>query len=250
MRIALIGFGKMGKEIARLAKEQGMAVAATIDPNEKEAGFKGISKEAIADADVCIDFSQPDAVVENVKKIASFGKNIVVGTTGWLEKEQEVKKAVEKNGTGLVYASNFSLGVNAFYRIVAQAAAVMNKFPAYDVFCLEMHHRNKADSPSGTAKSIEKILLEKIERKKKAIEEKLDRKIAADEMHVASLRGGSVPGTHAVFFDSSADTIELRHTARSREGFALGALQAAKWINGKKGFYSIEDMLGEMIADE
>jgi len=250
LRIALIGFGKMGKEIARLAKEQGIAVVAKIDPVAPEADFKEISKEAIAAADVCIDFSQPGAVVENVKKIASFGKNIVVGTTGWLEKEQEVKKAVEKNGIGLVYASNFSLGVNAFYRIVAQAAAVMNKFAEYDVSCLEMHHRNKQDSPSGTAKSIEKILLEKIERKKKAVEEKLDRKIAPDEMHVASLRGGSVPGTHAVFFDSSADTIELRHTARSREGFALGALQAAKWINGKKGFYSIEDMLGEMIADE
>ena len=250
MRIALIGFGKMGKEIARLAKEQGIAVVAKIDPVAPEADFKEISKEAIAAADVCIDFSQPGAVVENVKKIASFGKNIVVGTTGWLEKEQEVKKAVEKNGIGLVYASNFSLGVNAFYRIVAQAAAVMNRLPEYDVSCLEMHHRNKADSPSGTAKSIEKILLEKIERKKKAVEEKLDRKIAADEMHVASLRGGSVPGTHAVYFDSSADTIELKHTARSREGFALGALQAAKWINGKKGFYSIEDMLGEMIADE
>jgi len=228
MKIALIGFGRMGKTIANLAREHGIEVVEAIDPSAEGATHKEINRESIGNAEVCIDFSQPETVVGNIEKIASLKKNLVVGTTGWYDKLDGAQKIVEKSGIGLIYASNFSIGVNVFFKIVENAASIMNNLTEYDVFCLEMHHKNKKDSPSGTAKSIESLLLEKIGRKKKAVEEKLNREIAGNEMHVASVRGGSVPGTHSVFFDSSADTIELKHTARNRNGFALGALQAAK----------------------
>ncbi|MBN2067545.1 MAG: 4-hydroxy-tetrahydrodipicolinate reductase [Candidatus Diapherotrites archaeon] len=247
MRIALIGYGNMGKEIAALAGEQGIEIAAIIDAEAAGATGREISKEALANADVCIEFSNPGSAVENIKGMAALHKNIVVGTTGWYSKLDEVKKAVEREGIGLVYASNFSLGVNAFFRIVERAAEVMDKLPEYDVSGLEIHHKGKKDSPSGTARAIEKILLERIARKKRAVEGKLDRKIEGDELHFASLRTGNVPGTHSVLFDSIADSIELTHTARNRQGFALGALQAAKWVKGKKGFYSIDDMMKELF---
>jgi len=237
----------MGKAIARLAKNQGMEVTAKIDPIVPEADSREISKDALARADVCIDFSQPDTVLENIKKVAGLKKNIVVGTTGWYDNSEQVKKTVEKEGIGLIYASNFSLGVNIFFRIVRDAARKIGRFPEYDAFVLEKHHNKKKDSPSGTAKIISEILLDGLPAKKKIIDSKLDRQISADELHVTSVRAGSIPGTHVVGFDSSVDTIELRHTARSRDGFALGALQAAKWIAGKRGFYSVDDMMREII---
>lgn len=237
----------MGKTIAGLAEEQGMEVVSTIDPTEEKAGFKEISKESVENAEVCIDFSQPNALIENVKKLAALKKNIVVGTTGWHQDLEKVRETVEKEGIGLIYAGNFSLGVNAFYRMLEKASAIMNNFPEYDVFCYEMHHRGKKDSPSGTAKNIEKILLKNLDRKKQAVEEKLGRQIKEEEMHFASVRGGNVPGTHSISFDSKADTIELKHTARNREGFALGSLKAASWIRGKRGLFSIDDLMKEII---
>ncbi len=248
MDIALVGYGRMGKVAERLAKDRGHNIAAIIDPIAEGATAKEISKGALGMADVCIDFTAPEAVIGNIKKYCPLGKNAVIATTGWRDKVGEVKRLVEKAGIGLIYASNFSLGVNAFYRVLEAAAKTMDSMPEYDVFCIEMHHKGKKDSPSGTAKGIEKILLENIRRKKKAVEERLGRKIEEDEMHFASVRGGSVPGTHAVFFDSSADTIELRHTARSREGFALGAVKAAEFVKGKKGFFSIDDLMEEVVT--
>ncbi|MCX6799130.1 MAG: 4-hydroxy-tetrahydrodipicolinate reductase [Candidatus Diapherotrites archaeon] len=247
MRIALVGFGKMGKITAEAAKAAGHEIVAAIDPLAPGATAKELNKQALHGADVCIDFTAPEAVLDNIKKYCALGVNAVIATTGWYDRIGEARQAAEKSGIGLVYAGNFSIGVNAFYRIVEKAAEIMDSLPEYDVFGVEFHHNAKKDSPSGTAKSIEKILLEKIRRKKSVVEQKLDRKIAPEELHFASVRGGSVPGTHAVYFDCSADTIELKHTARSREGFALGAVKAAEWINGKKGFYGIEDMMRELV---
>jgi 4-hydroxy-tetrahydrodipicolinate reductase len=186
------------------------------------------------DVDVFIDFTKPDAVVENIRNISKFGKNIVVGTTGWNDKINDVKEIVKKNNVGLIYASNFSIGVNVFFKIIGNAAKIMDKLDDYDVFGYELHHNEKLDSPSGTAKSIEKILVKNISRKK--------------SVPFASVRSGNIPGTHVIGFDSSADTIELKHTARNREGFASGAVMAAQWIKGKKGFYSIDDMMNEVLG--
>ena len=234
MNISIIGFGKMGHEIEKVAKSRGINIVSIIDPNNNDATHKNIDENALRNTDVCIDFTYPKVVVDNIKKMSKFKKNIVVGTTGWQDKIGEVKKIIASNKTGLIYASNFSIGVNIFFRIVENAAKIMNNVDSYDVFGYELHHSKKLDSPSGTAKSIEKILVSNIKRKK--------------EVPFASVRAGSIPGTHAVGFDSSADTIELKHTARNREGFALGAIMAAEWIKGKKGFFEIDDMMNEIIG--
>lgn len=233
MKIAIVGYGKMGKEIERIAKLKSISVSSIIDPNEASA-HKAIDDNSMKNADVCIDFTRPDAVIENIRKISKFGKNIVVGTTGWHDELEEAKEIVKNSNIGLIYASNFSIGVNVFFRIVENAAKMVNNLGDYDVFGYELHHSKKLDSPSGTAKSIEKILISNIKRKK--------------EISFASVRAGSIPGTHVVGFDSSADTIELKHTARNREGFALGAIMAAEWIQNKKGFFDINDMMSEVIG--
>ena len=246
IKIALIGYGKMGHIIENMAKERGHEVKAIIDPNSDKAE-KEINKNTLKDVDVCIDFSHPDAVIGNVKKIASLKKNIVVGTTGWYDKMVEVKKIVEENGIGLIWSGNFSIGVNAFFKIIENSAKIFNNLEDYDILATEFHHKHKADSPSGTAKMMGDILIKDIKRKDKLVFDKLDKKIEDNELHIASVRGGSIPGIHSVIFDSPQDTIELKHTARSREGFATGAVMAAEFIKDKKGFYNINDLMGNII---
>ncbi len=247
MKIAIIGYGKMGREVENIARETEIEIASRIDPVAEEADFKEISKESIGDADVCIDFTQPETAIPNLEKISELGKNTVIGTTGWYEQEKKARKIVEKAGTGCIYASNFSIGVNLFFRMVKEGARLLNCFPEYDCFAVEQHHKRKKDSPSGTAKSIGDILLKELDSKDKIETGRLDRQIDERELHLASVRGGHVPGTHSVFFDSEADTIELKHTARNRKGFATGAVKAAEWIKGKKGFFSIDDMMKEIL---
>lgn len=247
MKIAIIGYGKMGHEVERLAKAKGIEVAAIIDPTDSSASCTEISKEALSGADVAIDFTKPDAVVENVRSVAAAGKNMVVGTTGWYSSLNEVQDIVKKSSVGFIYSPNFSLGVNLFFRIVEESSKLVNKVSDYDVFVYEGHHNQKADSPSGTAKVLGDIILKNIPRKKKMLFDKIDRKILPEELHVASFRAGYIPGTHVVGFDSEADTIELKHTARSRAGFALGALLAAQWIKGRTGFYTIQDFMADFF---
>ena len=247
MNIAIIGYGKMGREIEKISKLKGINVVSTIDPNSSGAKYKEINEESMRNVDVCVDFTHPSAAVDNIKKISNLKKNIVVGTTGWHDKIDEVKEIVRKSSIGFVYASNFSIGVNIFFRIIEHAAKIMNSVEDYDIYGYELHHNKKADSPSGTAKAIGDILIKNIKRKNKLLFEKIDRKIEPNELHIASVRAGSIPGTHVVGFDSSADTIELKHTARNREGFALGAVMAAQWIQNKKGFYTIDDMMKSII---
>ena len=234
MNIAIIGYGRMGQEIEKIARNRGINIQSIIDPNAKNATHGEINEKSMKNVDVCIDFTRPDAVLENIKRISKFRKNIVVGTTGWYDRLDEARKIVKNADIGLIYAPNFSIGVNIFFRIVENAAKIMDKFDDYDVFGYELHHSKKLDSPSGTAKAIEKILAQNIRRKK--------------EINFTSVRSGNIPGTHAVGFDSTADTIELKHVARNREGFAAGALMAAEWIRNKKGFYSIDDMMNGLIG--
>lgn len=247
MNIAIIGYGRMGHEVEKIAIAKGINVASIIDPSGKDATHKAIDEKSLKNADVCIDFTVPSIVLDNIKKISKLKKNIVVGTTGWYDGLDDARKIIKENNVGLIYSSNFSIGVNIFFRIIEDAAKMFNKIDDYDVYGYELHHNKKIDSPSGTAKAIGELLLKNIKRKKKLLFEKIGRKIEPDELHFASVRSGSIPGTHVVGFDSNADTIELKHIARNREGFALGAIMAAQWIQNKKGFYNINDMLNSIM---
>lgn len=249
MKIAIIGYGKMGHAIAEAARLQGIGISSIIDPMSEGATHKSLSEESLSGADVAVDFSTPASAPGNIELASSAGKSMVVGTTGWYEHIEDARKAVQEHGTGLVYSPNFSIGVNLFFRIVKDASALIDKFPNYDPFVYEMHHRQKTDAPGGTAKMLADIVVKNVSRKKRLAFDRIDgRKIDPEELHVASIRAGYLPGTHVVGFDGEADTIELRHTARSRSGFAEGALTAAKWINGRKGFYTLEDVISDMVG--
>jgi 4-hydroxy-tetrahydrodipicolinate reductase len=225
-RLAIVGYGKMGRLIEQLAPEYGFAVALKLDEFNNE-GYEGVTAPNFRGIDVAVDFSIPAAVAENVERIAALGVNMVVGTTGWLDQRDRVRQAVEKHGTGLVWSPNYSIGVNAFFRLVAEAARLLASEPAYGAWAWEIHHAAKKDAPSGT-------LLKLVEEMKKAG--------YGRPIDVGSNRAGTVPGTHEIGFDSAADTITLRHTARSREGFARGALKAAQWVVGQKGFHEFAEI--------
>lgn len=247
MKIALIGYGKMGRKIEILAKEKGHSVI-SIDPFVESSSYKSISEADLSDTDVCIDFSHPEVVMENLKSLCELKKNVVMGSTGWYDREVEVRELVASSGIGFVYASNFSLGVQLFFKIAEASAKIINRFSEYDVSCLEAHHNQKADSPSGTAHTMVNILLKEIDRKSEVLLGSPNRKVNKEELQLVSLRCGAIPGTHEIVMDSEVDTITVKHTARSRDGFASGAIKAAEWLVGKKGFYSIEDLVEALLS--
>lgn len=227
MKIAIVGYGKMGRMIERFAAERGHEITLKLD-EFNNAQFEGITAEKFAGVDVAIDFSVPSAAVTNIEKIAALGVNLVVGTTGWLEHTAHVREAVRKNNVGLVWSPNYSVGVNAFFRIVAEAAKLLSGAPEYEAWAWEIHHSAKKDAPSGT-------LLKLVDEMKKAGYER--------RVDVGSNRAGTIAGTHEIGFDCAADTITLRHTARSREGFAMGAVKAAEWVLGKTGFHEFGEII-------
>jgi 4-hydroxy-tetrahydrodipicolinate reductase len=240
MRIALIGYGKMGKEVQKIALERGHTIAAIIDPKEKE---KEISEHSIGSADLCIDFTEPGAVLGNIQKLAALKKNVVIGTTGWEEALPQVKRIVQESGIGAVCSPNFSIGVLLFLKIVEEAAKLINRFDLYDVSGHEEHHRLKCDSPSGTSKILCDLLIANIERKKQVVYDRINNPIDPEQLHFSSLRCGSIPGSHTVLLDSPHDTITICHQARNRQGFASGAILAAEWLAGKSGFYTMNDII-------
>lgn len=248
MKIGIIGYGQMGKMIEEVAKNKNIEVAAIIDPKAEGVTHKEISSDSLKDVDVVIDFTHPSVIMDNIKKYCDIKVNAVIGTTGWYDNMDEVKSFVKEAGIGLIWSGNFSIGVNLFFEMIKSAAQIINKVEDYDILGLEYHHNLKADSPSGTMNMIGKILIDNIDRKSKLVYDKLDRKIESDELHLASVRGGSIPGTHEIDFDSKADTITLKHTARSRIGFASGAVLASKFLYEKKGFFEIKDMINELIG--
>ena len=227
MKIAIVGYGKMGRMIERFALERGHEIALKLD-EFNNANFESITADQFAGVDVAIDFSVPAAAVTNIEKIAALGVNLVVGTTGWTEHSTHVREVVEKNKIGLVWSPNYSVGVNAFFRIVAEAAKLLSGAPEYEAWAWEIHHSAKKDAPSGT-------LLKIVDEMRKA---GYDRRV-----DVGSNRAGTIAGTHEIGFDSAADTITLRHTARSREGFAIGAVKAAEWVLGKTGFHEFGNII-------
>ena len=247
MKIAMIGYGKMGQLIKRIAEQRNHQVT-TIDPHNDQAEHSEISEASLQGVDVCIDFTHPSVIMENIRSVVSLGKPLIVGTTGWYDSIDVVKSLVEQNKGSFLYAANFSLGMNVFFKLAENAARIMNNFPDFDVAGLEYHHNKKADSPSGTTRVLARILQENLDRKEKIVYDIVDRQIEANELHFASVRVGSIPGTHTVLFDSPADTIELSHIARNREGFATGAVTAAEWLQGKSGFYTISDFIEQIIG--
>ncbi|HKY06325.1 MAG TPA: dihydrodipicolinate reductase C-terminal domain-containing protein [Blastocatellia bacterium] len=220
MKIALLGYGKMGRTVEQAALREGLEVVCVIDP-------AGESRGLITDADVCIDFSEPSAVMGNIKRATEARVSLVVGTTGWYEHMDEARGLVEASGIGFVYGSNFSIGVNLMFKIAEYASELFSRFAAYDAFIDEMHHKFKKDAPSGTALFL-----------KRKVEGAYNR-----EVPTTSARAGYVPGTHTVGFDSKADTLTITHTARGRAGFADGALVAARWIHNRKGFYEFSEII-------
>ncbi len=254
MKIGLVGYGKMGKMIETLALEKGHIFTAVVDPLANgDISFSGTpiykdiaSARTLADSDMVIEFTHPSTVMDNIRALVEKKLPVVVGTTGWHDRIDEVSSWVSKAGTSLLWSSNFSLGVNLFYEIAAFAAKLMDPYHEYDVGGWESHHNKKADSPSGTAKTLVELVLEEMTRKTRAVYETLEhRPPAPDELHYPSLRVGSVPGTHSLFFDSPADTIEITHTARNREGLASGAIKAAEWLaaSKQKGVFTMQDVM-------
>jgi 4-hydroxy-tetrahydrodipicolinate reductase len=217
----------MGKAIAQLAPQRGLQVRLILSSESNRDG-SGITWDNFQGIDVCVDFTTPAAVVDNLRRVAALGCNLVVGTTGWYDKLDEVRQLVDSSGVGLVYGANFSIGVQLFYRTARAAAEIFSSFPLYEAYIIETHHRFKKDAPSGTAVELKKHV---------------QPALPGRELAISSVRAGYVPGTHELGFDSEAETVILRHTARSRQGFAEGALHAARWVVGKKGLFGFEDTL-------
>jgi len=224
--LAIVGYGKMGKLVEQLAPQFGLHVALKLD-EFNNSNFEGLTAENFRGVDVAIDFSIPGAVLRNAQGISALGVNLVIGTTGWLQHLDTVKEAAARNGTGVVWSPNYSIGVNVFFRLVSEAARLLSNQAEYGAWAWEIHHSTKKDAPSGT-------LLKLVDEMKRAG--------YGRAVDVGSNRAGAHPGTHEIGFDSAADTITLRHTARSREGLARGALQAAAWIVGRKGFHEFSEI--------
>lgn len=242
MKLALLGYGKMGQIIERFALERGHEVVLKINVDNKE----DLTTANLSKADVAIDFSSPDAALANIYACFEANVPIVVGTTGWYGQLQEVKNDCLSGNNTLLYGSNFSIGVNLFFHINEVMAKIMNNYPQYDVQVEEIHHTQKLDSPSGTAMTIAEGIIDHMDSKSEWVNEvegaELDKVPTNSQVLINSLRIGEVPGTHTVVYSSEVDDIELKHTAHSRAGFALGAVVAAEWLENKQGFYSIADI--------
>lgn len=225
--LAIVGCGKMGRLVEQLAPEYGFEVCAKFS----RENIGALSRESLRGAAVAIEFTVPTVAPENIRRLAALGVDTVSGTTGWLEELPQIRQAIAGAHSGLVYGANFSVGVNLFCEIVARAAALFAEHPEYEAWGWEIHHSTKKDAPSGTLKNLA---------------EEMRGARFAGPLTLSSNRAGAHIGTHEIGFDSPADTITLRHTARNREGFARGALQAARWVGGKKGVFEFREILGEL----
>ena len=225
-KLALVGYGRMGRLVEELAPAHGFEVALRLDEFNNQAAA-GITRENFDGVDVAIDFSIPDAVADNAVRIAGLGVPLAIGTTGWLDQLDRVRAVVERHGGAVVYGANFSIGVNAFYRVVGAAARAFAAQGDYDAFLYEAHHKYKKDAPSGTALRLLDVVQEAG---------------YARSVDVATQRSGQFPGIHEIGFDSAADTIRVSHAARNREGFASGSLKAARWIMGQRGVYEFSQV--------
>ena len=236
MKIALIGYGKMGKTIEQIALNRGHQIVSIVDINNPEefqsANFKS--------ADVAIEFTTPATAFDNYMKSFAAGVPVVSGTTGWLDRIGEIKEKCEKEGKTFFYASNFSIGVNIFFALNKYLAKIMNNFPSYNISMTETHHIHKLDAPSGTAITLAEGIIENVDRKDRWTLETAEQ---PTDLPIHAIREGEVPGIHEVTYESDVDYISIKHDAKSRAGFALGAVVAAEFTAGKKGFLGMDDML-------
>jgi len=236
MKIALLGYGKMGREIEKISIERHHEIVLKIDiDNQHENTIENLQK-----ADVAIDFSTPASAFANLIKCFEAGTPVVCGTTGWLDKINEIKELCIKGNQTFFYASNFSLGVNVFFALNKYLSVVMNNLNSYDVEMKEIHHIHKLDAPSGTAITLANDIIEQVDRKQKW---ELDQATDDRSIRIKAVRENEVPGTHTILWESSVDKIEIIHEAKSRRGFALGAVLAAEFIRDKKGVYSMPDLI-------
>ena len=240
MKIALIGYGKMGHIIERIALERGHEIVSKVDIDNQEE----FESEAFASADVAIEFTVPTKAVENYRKAWNAGVPVVSGTTGWNAVLPELKEEIADKGYTLFWASNFSLGVNLFFELNKRLAMMMNRYANYDVAMTEIHHTEKKDAPSGTAITLAEGILENLDRKSEWVLVDNQQSTVNSQLGIEALREGKVPGTHIIKYDSEVDSITITHEAKSREGFALGAVVAAEFLVGKPaGFYSMTDLM-------
>ncbi len=240
-KIAIIGYGKMGRTIEQIALQNSIKISHIID------SYKDLEDAVFQGDEIAIEFTQPEHCINNIKLLSEKKINTVCGTTGWYDKLEHLKKIIANSRIAFLYASNFSIGVNIFWNTIENISKTMNKIEDYDVMGHELHHKHKKDSPSGTAIHTGEILLKNIVRKKKLLTETLaNREILPEELHFTSTRIGSTIGKHTVVFDSIYDTIEISHNSKSRECYAIGAIKAAKWLVNKSGFFNFQKYTGEI----
>lgn len=226
MKIALLGYGKMGKMVETAAQSRGHTIVARINSSDWNV-------HALNSPDICIDFTLPESALDNLRRMISLKIPVVIGTTGWYDHLEEIKALVERQQSAVLYGPNFSVGVHIWMQTLAEASRLVNAFESYDASAIEQHHAQKLDSPSGTALEMARI-----------VEKRIDR---LQQLPISSVRCGFIPGTHTLTLDSPCDSISITHTARNREGFADGAIMAAEWLLGKRGLYSFSDCMQEMI---
>jgi len=236
MKIALIGYGKMGKLLNTLCVQNGHEVVSIIDKNRADYN-KNIDKSSLNGAEVALEFTQPEGVVERVEALAKCGVNIVIGTSGWYDKIDQVERLAHENKVGIIYGANFSIGMNLYFQTIDYLSRMMAQIPNYDLYAYEEHHNEKKDRPSGTAKYITSII-------------KRNQKEVKTDFEFESIRAGKKPGTHLVGYDGDYDFIELKHLARERSAFVSGAVKSAEWILGKKGFFNFSDYFKNIFGIE
>ncbi len=242
MKIALLGYGRMGQDVERAATERGHTIAARFTIEDPLPDIERIPA-AVKTIDCAIDFSSPAATEHHIRSLGPLHIPLVVGTTGWNEQLPALLEVIRQCGGTLFYASNFSVGANILFHTAAAAAKLIDRFPEYDIAVHEIHHRLKKDAPSGTALKLADTILREVERKTNIVTSLNNRQIQPQELLVSSSRVGDVPGTHAVTFESPVDSIQIIHTAHNRRGFALGAVWAAEWVQGRKGIFTMEEFL-------
>ncbi|KGE71082.1 4-hydroxy-tetrahydrodipicolinate reductase [Spirochaeta lutea] len=248
MRIAIVGYGRMGRLIEEIALDRGHQVVSRIDPQAPGADFPIVNPQALEDVEGVIEFGLPEGMIENAQVYTEQNLLVVLGTTGWDGLKEKLFSLYEAGGA-LLYGSNFSVGANLLFALTKQAAHLIENIHEYDIMVHEYHHRHKKDSPSGTALSIAQVILENLSRKTELQTEALThRAIRDEELHVSSTRGGAVPGTHTITLDSEADTIALTHTARSRKGFALGAVLGLEWLKNKPGVFHADQFFKDYLG--